>query len=105
MEKKTAKKGRFEGKQFWGCPNFPKCWKKKVYKEGDDALHRKEIVDNSRIGRMSDKEFSEEQDAYDKRDDEIYESEIQHKPFNLLFILLNFLISFYLLLRRSFSKI
>jgi len=75
MEKKTAKKGRFEGKQFWGCPNFPKCWKKKVYKEGDDALHRKEIVDNSRIGRMSDKEFSEEQDAYDKRDDEIYESE------------------------------
>jgi hypothetical protein len=37
--------------------------------------------------------------------DEIYKSEIQHKPFNLLFIFLNFSVSFYLLLRKSFSRI
>ena len=49
--------------------------------------------------------INEGQISADIEKNEIYESEIQHKPFNLLFILLNFLISFYLLLRRSFSKI
>jgi hypothetical protein len=36
--------------------------------------------------------------------DEIYKSEIQHKPINLLFIFLNFSVSFYLLLRKNFSR-
>ena len=38
MEKRTATKGRFSGKQFWGCPNFPECWEKIIYKDGDDKL-------------------------------------------------------------------
>jgi restriction system protein len=25
MVERTAKKGKWAGKQFWGCPNFPKC--------------------------------------------------------------------------------
>ena len=44
MEKRTATKGRFSGKQFWGCPNFPECWEKIVYKNGDDKLTLKEIL-------------------------------------------------------------
>ena len=48
--------------------------------------------------------INEGQISADIEKNEIYESEIQHKPFNLFFILLNFLISFYLLLRRSFSR-
>lgn len=27
---KVAKKGRFEGKEFWACPAFPKCWGKQA---------------------------------------------------------------------------
>lgn len=49
--------------------------------------------------------INEGQLSADVEKNEIYKSEIQHKPFNLLFILLNFSISFYLLLRRIFSKI
>jgi hypothetical protein len=36
---------------------------------------------------------------------EIYKSQIQHKPFNLLFMFLNFSVSFYLLLKKRFSRI
>ena len=73
MEKKTAKKGRFEGKQFWGCTNFPKCWKKKVYKEGDDKLHWNEVVNNSRMATMSEEEFDADEAEIERQADLEYE--------------------------------
>ncbi len=38
MKEKTAKRGRYAGQKFWGCPQFPACKEIKNFSDGSETI-------------------------------------------------------------------